>query len=94
MMATVIDRATPDNAGSKVVEFALSERGHEAVERLRRSSPAYEQLFAFVETIKKEWDTPKVTDLVDRVYETWPKFTEKSVIREEVERRNRNRRRS
>lgn len=94
MMATVMERATPDEGGSKIAEFALSARGHEAAERLRQSSPAYEQLFAFVEAIKKEWDTPNVTDLVARVYETYPKYAEKSVIREEVERRERRARRS
>jgi predicted DNA binding CopG/RHH family protein/uncharacterized protein YwgA len=94
MMATVTARSTSDEGGSKVVEFALNAQGHEAAERLRQSSPAYEQLFTFVEEIKKEWDTPNVTDLVARVYETYPKYAEKSVIREEVERRGRSRRRS
>jgi predicted DNA binding CopG/RHH family protein len=92
MMATVVERATPDDGGSKIVEFALNEHGHEAAERLRRSSPAYEQLFTFVEAIKKEWDTPNVADLVARVYEAYPKYAEKSVIREEVKRRGRGRR--
>jgi predicted DNA binding CopG/RHH family protein len=94
MMATVTDRSTSDEGESKIMEFALSTKGHEAAERLRESSPAYEQLFTFVEAIKKEWDTPNVTDLVARVYETYPKYAEKSVIREEIERRGRSRRRS
>ncbi|MHB1511046.1 MAG: CopG family antitoxin [Acidimicrobiales bacterium] len=93
MMATVTERATPDE-GSKVVEFALSKKGHEAAERLRQSSPAYEQLFTFVEAIKKQWDAPNVTDLVARVYDAYPKYAERSLIREEVERRGRSRRRS
>jgi predicted DNA binding CopG/RHH family protein/uncharacterized protein YwgA len=90
MMATVVERAGRDD-DSNVIEFALNKRGHEAAERLRHSSPTYEQLFAFVESIRKEWDTPDLTDLVDRVYETWPKYAEKSVIREDVVRRNRQR---
>jgi uncharacterized protein YwgA len=94
MMATVTERASSDEGGSKVIEFALNERGHEAAEQLRQISPAYEQLFTFVEAIRKEWDTPNVNDLVDRVYEAYPTYAEKSVIREEVERRNRKRRRS
>lgn len=92
MMSAVTGRAGAESGGSNVVEFALSERGHEAAEQLRHSSPAYEQLYGFVESIKKEWDTPDLKDLVDRVYETWPSYTEKSVIREEVERRSRRRR--
>ncbi len=87
MMAAVSERATPESGKENIVEFALSERGHDAAERLRHSSPRYEQLFAFVEAVKKEWDTPKLGDLVARVYATYSKYTEKSVIREEVERR-------
>ena len=93
MMATVSERARPESAGGKVVEFALSEQGHQAAEQLRSSNPRYEQLFTFVESIKQEWDTPDLSDLVARVYETYPKYAEKSVIREEVERRGRSRRR-
>ncbi len=94
MMATVSERARPESGGDKVVEFALSERGHEAAEQLRHSNPRYEQLFTLVESVKQEWDAPNVSDLVARVYETYPKYAEKSVIREEVERRGRARRRS
>lgn len=89
MMAAVSERARPESGSENVVEFALSERGHDAAERLRRSSPHYEQLFTFVEAVKKEWDTSNLADLVDRVYEAYPKYAEKSVIREEVERRRR-----
>ena len=89
MMAAVSERARPESGSENVVEFALSERGHDAAERLRRSSPHYEQLFTFVEDVKKEWDTSNLADLVDRVYEAYPKYAEKSVIREEVERRRR-----
>ena len=92
MMATVTERATSPEESSKIVEFALSDRGHEAAERLRQSSPAYQQLFEYVESIKQEWDTPNVKDLVARVYDAWPKYAEKSVIREEIERHNRSRR--
>jgi predicted DNA binding CopG/RHH family protein len=91
MMAAVSERARPDGGSENVAEFALSERGHDAAERLRHSSPRYEQLFTFVEAVKKEWDTPILADLVARVYEAYPKYAEKSVIREEVERRGRRR---
>ena len=91
MMAAVSERARPESGSENIVEFALSEQGHDAAERLRHSSPRYEQLFAFVEAVKKEWDTPKLGDLVARVYAAYPKYAEKSVIREEVERRGRRR---
>jgi predicted DNA binding CopG/RHH family protein len=91
MMAAVSERAGPDDEG-KVVEFALSQQGHEAAERLRQSSPRYDQLFQFVEAIRKEWDIIDLSELVDRVYETWPKFASKSVIREDVARRTERRR--
>ena len=92
MMAAVTERAGRHD-DTKVVSFELSKSGHEAAERLRKSSPTYEQLFAFVESIRREWDAPDLTDLVDRVYETWPKYAEKSVIRDEVARRTDRRRR-
>jgi len=76
MMAAVAERAGPEDEG-KVIEFSLNERGHEAAERLRASSPGYEQLFKFVESIRKDWDTGNLNELVDRVYETYPKYTEK-----------------
>lgn len=91
MMTAVAERAGPEDEG-KVVEFALNDRGHEAAERLRHSSPGYEQLFKFVESIRKDWDTGDLDELVDRVYETWPKYAEKSVIRGKVARRTERRR--
>jgi len=87
MMATVVNRAGPGD-DVKVVEFALNDRGHEAAEALRQSSPGYEQLFRFVESIRKDWDSGDLDELVARVYQTWPKYAEKSVIREKVVRRS------
>jgi predicted DNA binding CopG/RHH family protein len=77
MIATASERAGP----REPEEYVLSERGHEAAERLRRSSRAYEQLFERIREVRTQWDTP---DLVDRVYETWPQYTERSVIKDEV----------
>ncbi|TML41251.1 MAG: hypothetical protein E6G27_08025 [Actinobacteria bacterium] len=91
MIATVIDRARSEDEG-KVVEFALNDRGHEVAETLRQSSPSYDQLFKFVESIRQEWDTGDINELVDRVYETWPQYAEKSVIRDKVARRTERRR--
>lgn len=90
MMATVAERSGP-NEQTKAEEFALNEAGHEAAEQLRRSNDAYERIYAYIESIREEWDTD---DLVDRVYEMWPDYTGKSVIRKEVERRNQKRRSS
>ncbi len=83
MMATAVDRAGPREE-PEVEEYALSDRGHAAAERLRESSEAYEQLYAYVQSMRKEWDTP---DLIDRVYEAFPKYTERSLIREKVNKR-------
>lgn len=93
MIATAADRAGPrDQAPAE--EFALSQRGHEAAERLRRSSRAYEQLFTRIHELRQDWDTPRLEDLVERVYETWPKYTERSVIKDEIAERRARRRRS
>ena len=69
--------------------FALNDRGHEVAERLRQLSRAYDQLYVYVRAIREEWDTP---DLVERVYEEYPKFAEKSVIRDQVAARRARRR--
>lgn len=68
MMATTVGRAGPREK-PEAVEYALSEEGHAAAERLRQSSEAYERLYAYVRRVREEWDTP---DLVDRVYEAFP----------------------
>lgn len=88
MAATVIERSGP-RAEREVEEFSLSEQGHEAAERLRKSNRAYDQLYAYVRALREEWDTP---DLLDRVYEAWPKYAERSLIREEVAQRRHKRR--
>jgi predicted DNA binding CopG/RHH family protein/uncharacterized protein YwgA len=91
MIATVTDRA--GRADDKVVEFALNDRGHQMAERMRQSNPSYDQLFKFVESVRQEWDMSDLNELVDRVYETWPKYAEKSVIRDQVAERRQRRRR-
>jgi predicted DNA binding CopG/RHH family protein/uncharacterized protein YwgA len=83
MMATAAERAGPRDE-PEAEEYALNERGHDAAERLRQSSQAYEQLYEYVRTLREEWDTP---DLIDRVYEMYPKYTERSRIREKVTKR-------
>jgi len=90
MVATAEERSGP-RANDEV---ALSDQGHEAAERLRQSSKAYEQLFAYIREIRQEWDTPRLDELVDRVYADWPKYAERSLIRDEVEARSARRRRS
>jgi predicted DNA binding CopG/RHH family protein len=88
MVASVEKRAGPRASAPDV--FALTDTGREAAERLRKSSAAYEALFKRIAEVRREWDKP---DLVERVYATWPSYTEKSVIREEVESRLRRRNR-
>jgi predicted DNA binding CopG/RHH family protein len=87
MMAVVVDRAAP--SGDRTPElFELSREGHDRAERLRKSNRAYEQLYRYVSALRVEWDTP---DLVERVYDAFPKYTERSLIREEIARRRRSR---
>lgn len=91
MIATAAQRSGPRDPGRPDV-FVLSDSGHEAAERLRRSSRAYEALFARIAAIRREWDTPQLEELVGRVYATWPAYAEKSLIRDEVAERARRRR--
>ena len=91
IIATAEGRSGQDDK-VEAQEFALNERGHEAAERLRQSSRAYDQLFAYIRQLRQEWDTPSLDELVDRVYEKWPKFTDKSLIKEKVEKRSARRR--
>jgi predicted DNA binding CopG/RHH family protein/uncharacterized protein YwgA len=86
MIAAVTERAGPADEAT-VVEFALNDDGHKAAENLRHSSLGYEQLFQLVASVRKEWDTGSLEDLIDRVYQEYPKYAEKSVIKEEVARR-------
>lgn len=88
MMAVVVERAGPAGERSPAV-FVLSREGHERAERLRKANRAYDQLYRYVSALRVEWDTP---DLVDRVYEAFPKYTERSRIREAVARRKSRRR--
>jgi hypothetical protein len=91
MVATVVERSGPRDEHDPE-EFVLNERGHKAAERLRQSSRAYAQLYAYVRALREEWDTP---DLLARVYDTYPKYAERSVIRQQVaERKVRRRARS
>jgi predicted DNA binding CopG/RHH family protein len=90
MMASAMARSGPREDATPAEDFVLSKRGHEAAERLRRSNRAYEQLFAYIRELRQEWDTP---DLVERVYDTWPKMAEKSLIKDEVASRRGRRRR-
>lgn len=82
MMATVEQRSGPKNEDNPE-EFELNDRGHEIAERLRRSNDAYEQLYARVRKLREEWDTP---NLVERVYATYPEYTKRSLIKDEVAR--------
>jgi predicted DNA binding CopG/RHH family protein len=82
MMAVVVERAGPAGERSPTV-FALSQEGHQRAERLRKSNRAYEHLYRYVSALRVEWDTP---DLVDRVYEAFPKYTERSLIRDAIAR--------
>ena len=88
MMATAVERSGP-REGDDVQEFQLNEQGHEVAERLRKSNSAYERLYAYVRGLREEWDT---SDLLERVYEEFPKYAQRSVIKNKVERRARRKR--
>jgi predicted DNA binding CopG/RHH family protein len=88
MMATVFQRSGPHEEPAPE-DFALNEEGHRAAERLRQSSRAYDQLYAYIQRLRSEWDKP---NLLRRVYKTWPKYAERSLIRDQVEGRARRRR--
>lgn len=91
MVAHVEHRAGPRPDAMEV--FALTPEGHEAAERLRRSRAIYEDLFAAVGRIRQQWDLQSLDELVERVYEEYPEYTERSVIRHQVAERARQRRR-
>lgn len=85
IMASVERRAGPrDDDDRENREFALNQRGHAAAERLRKSGRAWDELFAHVRQLREEWDRGGLDDLVARVYQTWPKYAEKSRIKEKV----------
>ncbi len=88
MMATVREHSGPRD-DRQTEEFELSAEGHAAAERLRRSNIAYERLFARIGELRQEWDTE---DLLDRVYESFPTYTEKSLIKDVLGRRRARRR--
>lgn len=83
MMRTAADRSGPREANEPEV-FALTAEGHEIAEQLRRSNRAYEALFERIAEIRQEWDTPRLDDLVARVYAEWPEYAEKSLIKGEI----------
>jgi predicted DNA binding CopG/RHH family protein len=88
MIAAASGRAGPQER-PQPQEFALSEQGHAAAERLLQSSQAYAQLFARVRELRGQWDTP---ELLERVYEEWPEYAEQSMIKDEVAARRARRR--
>jgi len=86
MYASVMARSDNNDASPK--EFALTAKGNEVAATLKASSSEMAQLFDLVERIRDEWDVPVLNDLIDRVYAEWPEYTEKSLIKDEVETRN------
>jgi hypothetical protein len=88
MMSTVLARSGP-RAQFETERFALSKYGHDVAERLRHSSAAYEALYEQVVQLRGEWDKP---GLLDRVYEDWPEYTDRSLIRDQVAKRRTRRR--
>lgn len=82
MMASVLRHAGPRETEPKV--YALTLEGHDAAEQLRRSNEAYTRLAERIRQLRAEWDKP---DLIERVYEAFPEYATRSVIKEKVARR-------
>jgi predicted DNA binding CopG/RHH family protein len=89
MQSVVANRVS---AASDDKIFDLTPEGHALAEELRHRDEHHESVYEVVASVREEWDVPNLTDLVDKVYATYPKFTEKSRIRDEVAIRNRSRR--
>lgn len=81
MVAQVEHRAGPRTG--ELETFELTPDGHEAAERLRQSNAHYVELFEAVGRLRREWDVP-LDELVERVYERYPDYTQNSLIRDEV----------
>jgi hypothetical protein len=83
MMASVLRHAGPHDGEPKT--FALTAEGKAAAEQLRRSNEAYARLADGIRELRDEWDKP---DLIERVYEAYPEYASRSVIKERVARRS------
>lgn len=88
VMAQAAERSGVPPYSSDV--FRLNAKGHELAERLRKSNDAYANIFSYVLRLREEYDRG---ELLERVYDEHPEFTEHSVIKPEIEARNRQRRR-
>lgn len=73
------------HAGPKVNDvYALTAEGRAAAAELRRKDGAYARLAEQIHALRVEWDRP---DLIERVYEAFPEYTGRSLIRDEVAQR-------
>jgi predicted DNA binding CopG/RHH family protein len=80
MMASVLR-----HAGPRVDEvYALTAEGRAAAAELRRKDKVYARLAEQIQALRKEWDRP---DLVERVYDAFPEYTGRSLIKDKVARR-------
>jgi predicted DNA binding CopG/RHH family protein len=82
MMASVLRHAGPREDEPRV--YVLTAEGQTAAEQLRRSNEAYTRLAERIRQLREEWDKP---DLIERVYEAFPEYASRSVIKEKVARR-------
>ena len=82
MMASVLRHAGPRETQPQV--YVLTAEGHSEAEQLRRSDEAYARLAERIRQLREEWDRP---DLIERVYEAFPEYASRSVIKEKIARR-------
>lgn len=81
MIASVLRHAGPRDEPQI---YALTPEGRAAAEQLRRSNAAYAHLAERIAQLRQEWDRP---DLIERVYEAFPEYASRSLIKDKVARR-------
>jgi len=67
--------------------FQLSAKGRRVAEGLTREDPRLQDIMAVIESVKRIYGVLSDDRLLERVYEEYPAFAEKSIIRQEVRER-------
>lgn len=81
MMAIVKQKSARETS---VPIFRLNPKGANAVDELLRHRPDLQAYLQTVESVKREYGRLRDDELVERVYEEFPQFTDRSLIRDEV----------
>jgi len=62
--------------------FSVTENGHKSVQRLVKTGRLASLLYEEIDRIKTNYGKVSLMDLVERVYKEYPKFTERSEIKD------------